>query len=221
MRATDVGQPLGVVASGASSAQLWYAWVGAHTGDVDRFSTKFLSEHERDHLNGYRIREAAERYVVTRSLVRAVLGERLGVEPRELRVSRTDTGKPVVSQGVHFNLSHSGDLILLAMSDQRPVGVDVERKREVLKVGALTQRWLSEAERGELTRLHERGVDASDAFLRVWSLKEAQLKALGVGISGAAGARLDLVSVLALDHLLEPLSAGRSSDSYVGAIAFA
>ena len=221
MRATDVGQPLGVVASGDSSAELWYAWVGEHARDVDRFSGEFLSGDERAHLDGYRIREAAERYVVTRSLVRAVLGERLGVSPRDLRVSRTDTGKPVVSQGMHFNLSHSGDLILLAMSDQRPVGVDIERRREVVKVGALTRRWLSAAEKTEVARLRERGADESDAFLRVWSLKEAQLKALGVGISGAAHARLDLVAVLALDHLLEPLSQRDPSDSYVGALAFA
>ena len=180
-----------------------------------------LSNDERQHLNGYRIREAAERYIVTRALVRSVLSERLGIPAPAIRVSRTDTGKPVVTEGVHFNVSHSGDLVLLAVSDDQPVGVDIERKRTVLKVHALTQRWLSDIERTNLARLRELGIDESDSFLRIWSLKEAQLKALGVGISGSARAELHRVHVMPLDELLDPLSGPRDGGGYVGAIAFA
>jgi 4'-phosphopantetheinyl transferase len=94
---------------------------------------------------------------VTRALVRSVLSERLGIAAPAIRVSRTDTGKPIVTEGVHFNVSHSGDLVLLAVSDDQPVGVDIERKRPVLKVNALTQRWLSDRERANLERLRAEG----------------------------------------------------------------
>ncbi|MGH7678157.1 MAG: 4'-phosphopantetheinyl transferase family protein, partial [Gemmatimonadaceae bacterium] len=137
------------------------------------------------------------------------------------RVSRTDTGKPVITEGVHFNLTHSGDLILLALTSDRAIGVDVERRRPVTKVHALTDRWLSETERRHFDGLRALGESDSDAFLRVWSLKEAQLKALGVGISGASSANLAGVEVLPLDGLLDRLDGPHAGQGYVGAVAFA
>lgn len=221
LRPTDVGCQLGVASSRNGSAEIWYAWAGDHAEDIERFSRDLLSDEERAHLAGYRVREAAERYVVTRSLVRAVLSDRLSLSPREIRVKRTDTGKPVLTQGLHFNVSHSGDLILMAISDDRAVGVDIERKRDVQRVDALLGRWLSNEEQSAFSNLRARGVSPSDAFLRLWSLKEARLKALGVGISGASRARLDLVDAFPLDNLLDQLAAQRSGPEYVGAIAFA
>ena len=130
-------------------------------------------------------------------------------------------GKPVVAEGIHFNVSHSGDLILLALSPERAVGVDVERRREVPRVQAMTERWLTAAERADVASLRARGASDSDAFLRVWSLKEARLKALGVGISGASRAPVDAVHALPLDHLLDPIAGDRYGQGYVGAVAFA
>lgn len=221
VRASEVGGHLGVASSRQGSAEIWYAWAGDHVADIERFSRDLLSDQEQAHLLGYRMREAAERYVVTRSLVRAVLGERLAISPRDIRVSRTDTGKPVITQGIHFNVSHSGDLILMAISDERAIGVDIERKREVQRVDALLHRWLSAEEQAAYTSLHHAGASASEAFLRLWSLKEARLKALGVGISGASRARMDIVEAFPLDNLLDRLAAQRPDPGYVGAIAFA
>ena len=188
--------------------------------DVDDFSRRFLSDVECERLESYRSRAAAERYVVTRSLVRVVLGAHTGVGPRDLRVRLTPSGKPE-AEGVHFNVTHSGDVVLLAVCDDRPVGVDVERRREVQRVTALIDRWLTAEERRELDGLRNRGLEDSDAFLRVWSLKEARLKALGVGISGAADAPLDAVVARELDELLEPVRREESDAGYVGAVAFA
>src|SRR2546430_8417120 len=138
--AGDVGARLGKVSAASAVADVWFAWVGDHARDVDRFSREYLSSEEDARRRQYRSREAAERYVVTRSLTRIVLSEHLGIPAREIRVSRTETGKPVVTRGAHFNVSHSGDLVVLALSDARPVGVDVERKREVVRVQALVAR---------------------------------------------------------------------------------
>jgi len=218
---SDVGARLGTVEVESGIADVWFAWIGDHARDVDTFSREYLSPEERAHVPEYRIREAAERYVVTRSLVRIVLSQRIGLPPREIRVTRTDTGKPVVTDGVHFNVTHSGELVLMAVSADRPVGVDVERKREVARVQALVARWLTDAERSDLARLRTRGLTESDAFLRVWSLKEARLKALGVGISGASRAPLGGVQVRPLDDLLESLVSDHDDHGYVGALAFA
>lgn len=203
-----------------TAAEVWFAWVGDHARDVDYFSRECLSAEERERLVVYRTRELAERYVVTRSLVRSVVAERLGVSASELLVTRTDAGKPVVSGGVHFNVSHSGDLILLALSDTRAVGIDVERRRDVARVPSLRQRWLTHPERDQMDRLIAGGASASDAFLRIWSVKEARLKALGVGISGALGVELETIEAHPLDALLGVVARERA-ESYVGAVAFA
>lgn len=215
-----MGQRLGVVTAQGAKAEIWLAWVGDHVRDVDDFSRRFLSDVECERLESYRSRAAAERYVVTRSLVRVVLGAHTGVGPRELRVRLAPTGKPE-AEGVHFNVTHSGEVVLLAVCDDRPVGVDVERRREVQRVAALIDRWLTADERRELDELRKRGIEDSDAFLRVWSLKEARLKALGVGISGASGAVLGAVVARELDELLEPIARRRDDSGYVGAVAFA
>lgn len=204
----------------AGRADIWLAWVGDHVRDVDDFSRQYLSDVECERLESYRSRAAAERYVVTRSLVRTVLGAHTGVSPRELRVRLTSMGKPE-AEGVHFNVTHSGEVVLLAVSDDRPVGIDVERRRDIARVQALIDRWLTPDERAELEALRKIGLDDSDAFLRVWSLKEARLKALGVGISGAATATVGLVVARRLDDLLEPLTRGPGEPGYVGAVAFA
>lgn len=187
---------------------------------MDEFSRRFLSQAECERLELYRSRAAAERYVVTRSLVRTVLGAHTGIIPKDLHIRLTASGKPE-AEGVHFNVTHSGDIVLLALCDERAVGVDVERRREVARVGALIERWLTAAERLELDRLRERGLDDSDAFLRVWSLKEARLKALGVGISGAGSAELGRVVAQDLDDLLRPVARNADEGGYVGALAFA
>ena len=214
-----VGAYVGTARSAHASADLWAARVGEHVGDVETYGRLLLSPDEQRRLAAYRSRESAERYVVTRALVRVVLGARLGVDPCDVVISHTDRGKPVLAESLQFNVSHSGDLILLAVSADRAVGVDVERRRDVERVQALVARWLTPDERDQVARIAESGLAVSEAFLRVWSLKEARLKALGVGIAGAAGARLDQVDAVPLDEVLEPLA---SDDvAFVGAVAFA
>src|SRR5205085_9792868 len=134
------------------------------------------------------------------------------------RVQHTDTGKPVIAGNCHFNVSHSVNLIVLAVGERRAIGVDVERVRNVPRVEALARRWLTVPERAELQRQTQSGLSESDAFLRVWSLKEAHLKALGVGISGASDPLLQQTEVRSLDHLLGRLERRAGERGYVGAL---
>ncbi len=218
--AAEIGTALGQVPVGTRVVELWFALVGDHAADVERFSQQVLSDEERARTRLYRSRDAAERYVLTRSLTRAVLGARLGAQPRSVPVTHTAAGKPL-APGLHFNVSHSGDLILLAVCDTHAVGVDVERKRDIPRVRALEQRWLSDAERVDLRRLEASGSTPSDAFLRVWSVKEAKLKALGVGISGAGVAETRSIEALPLSEELLGRVGAASRERYVGAVAFA
>ena len=216
----SVGVHVGLARSARCSADLWAARVGEHLGRLDEYGRALLSADEQARAAKYRSRDSAERYVVTRALVRDVLAARVGVGPRELDIRQTERGKPVLTGALHFNVSHSGDLILLAVSADRAVGVDVERRREVERVDALIGRWLTDTERADVERIAGSGLRRSEAFLRVWSLKEARLKALGVGIAGASGADLRQVDAVPLDEVLESISDGADT-GFVGAVAFA
>lgn len=218
---TRVASRLGTVRAPTTGvADVWFARVGDHSHDVDRYTRDLLSSDERERVREYRSRDTAERYVVTRSLVRCVLSQQLGVAPPAVPVGRTEAGKPIVTSGVHFNVSHSGNLVLLALSTDRDVGIDLERRREIPRVEALVERWLTPGEREDVGRRIANGAELSDAFLRVWSCKEARLKALGVGISGAAGTTFRAVDAVPLDDLLDQIV--RIGDAgYVGALAFA
>jgi len=219
MRASDVGGRLGSVAGRSAKAELWYARVGDHASQVDQLRDDCLSSEEQQRYSRYRSRDAAERYVVTRSLVRLALSERLDVDPRALALGRTEMGKPTV-RGLHFNLSHSGELIVLAICDDRDVGVDIERRRRVERVEALEARWLTAAERSSLDAARNSGADSSDAFLRIWSMKEARLKALGVGISGATSGIAEDLEAISLDETLARIPPSQDKQGYVGALAF-
>lgn len=208
-----------VLAPTAGAADVWFARVGEHAAEVDRLADAVLTAAERRTLSAYRTRDTAERFVVTRSLVRCVLAKLLRVAPTDVPVRQTESGKPVVD-GVHFNVSHSGDLVLLAASADREVGIDLERRRDIHRVEALVQRWLTPEEREDVGRRVANGADPSEAFLRVWSFKEARLKALGVGIARASMASFRAVDAVPLDDLLAQI-VGPGDAGYVGALAFA
>jgi 4'-phosphopantetheinyl transferase len=88
-----------------------------------------LPPAERDRAGGLRRREARERWVAGRWALRSVLGRYLGQEPAAIELRFGDRGKPMLSapeEPLQFNLSHSGELALIAVASGRQVGIDVQ-----------------------------------------------------------------------------------------------
>ena len=113
--------------------------------------------------------------------VRALLASYLGVAPETLRCERGEHGKPWLA-GLQFNLSHTGTALLLGVSWNIELGVDLERiARPIRSLPELAQRWFAPREALALARLPEAMQPL--AFLRLWTCKEAVLKCSGVGIS--------------------------------------
>jgi len=113
--------------------------------------------------------------------------------PAQVRLERGEHGKPFLPErpGLQFNLSHSGGALLLGIGHAQPLGVDIEtaaRRRPVLE---LARRYFSAAETAALGRLD--AARQQEAFLNLWSCKEAVVKALGRGIGfGLARVAFDL-----------------------------
>ena len=117
-----------------------------------------------------------EPWIAARVALRTVLGERLGVAPSEVVFALGAHGKPELpGSSVRFNLAHSGDRALIAVSDVE-VGVDIER---LARSSRAVERTLTEGERAAL------GPDRHIELLRVWCRKEALAKAIGGGLGWA------------------------------------
>jgi 4'-phosphopantetheinyl transferase len=155
-----------------------------------------LEKEERDQVYRYRRPEDRQRTLLGRGVLRLVLGDWLGLDPVSLRFATGPHGKPeLVGHGPsllqdkrpHFNLSHSGDLILLAFHTDAPVGVDVERMRPDLDWHAIARRCLDPAQVESLLALPP--AEAASAFMESWCALEAGLKAGGVGLAQASEAQ--------------------------------
>jgi 4'-phosphopantetheinyl transferase len=108
------------------------------------------------------------------------------VPPGELSFEIAEFGKPALltttqGQRLEFSLSHSGSVTLLAITRDRPVGVDVEQWNADVEHARVAERFFSHAERQALASLHPDSV--VEGFYSAWSRKEAYLKATGDGVS--------------------------------------
>ncbi|GEM_PF-852792 len=145
-----------------------------------------LTPEERQRHGAYRLPADRLRFLLGRASLRLLLGHWLRQPPNAIPLLAGPHGKPHCPSPAApaFNVSHSGDLILLAFHPAHPVGVDVERARPDLAWEPIARRVLDPAERTALHALP--AADQVPAFLVAWCRLEARLKARGVGLGGAA-----------------------------------
>ena len=156
--------------------------------DMGADATSLLDAAETERAQRFVYAHDWRRYVAAHAWLRRILGAYLGVPPQQLRFATGAYGKPVLLQGPHgagqaalcFNLSHSKDLALIAVSAGMEVGVDIEAVRDDLPGPDLAAGVLSAAELEELAQCD--APDHATTFVACWARKEACLKALGVGL---------------------------------------
>ena len=160
-----------------------------HTKDITCGSPEaqaleaLLSDDERSRRARYRGEEAQYQFLLSRALLRRVLGKISGERPEALIFRPSDTGKPLLANvpELHFSLSHSGQWIALAVSCEADIGVDIEqplRPRNFLRIANHyfhpDEQALLASSPPELLPVH---------FYRLWTMKEAFFKGRGTGIS--------------------------------------
>jgi len=134
--------------------------------------------------------ELKRRAIVSRGLLRRALGAALGRDAAEVPIALGEKGKPHLAERadsarLDFNLSHTGDLWLLALVAAGPVGVDIEAPRDETEWDELAERYFSDKERAEFAALPAER--RKEAFFRIWTQKEAFLKARGSGLATPLG----------------------------------
>jgi 4'-phosphopantetheinyl transferase len=159
--------------------------------EAERQLAENLSADERERAERFTDLRAKRQFVVGRGTLRELLSRYTGVEPELLRFAFEGAGKPVLaeSRNVEFNLSHSGGIVVYAVTPARAVGVDVEHIREIPKAVQLAKRFFSESEHA---RVAGAASDAKDReFLSLWVTREARAKAVGTTVFRGLESRRD------------------------------
>lgn len=170
---------------GAAELHLWRASLAPGAGAIEELAG-LLSLDERERAARFVFARDRDRFVVARARLRQILGSYLSTDPRRLRFAYGAFGKPALEglaggHQISFNLSHSGELALYALTSGPRVGVDVELVRQNLEYAALLTDVFSPPERQAIAELPEEL--RCEAFFRGWVCKEAYIKASGEGLS--------------------------------------
>lgn len=136
-----------------------------------------LTPEEQARAARYRVGAVRDQFTLARGVLRRLLGGYLGLAPERVPILAAAGGKPHLDGGgLHFNLSHTPGLAVVAIAPVR-VGVDAEKRRDIPDADGLVRRFFSAAERASYFALPA-GV-RPDAFYRGWVCKEAVIKAAG------------------------------------------
>ncbi len=140
-----------------------------------------LDPAERDRARRFRFPADQDRYIVGRGMLRLLLAQQVGQAPDQLRIGYEAAGKPkLIDHPLQFNLAHSGGLGLLAVTRKETVGVDVEWMRPSIEIESIAGRYFAPDEQTLLGSLP--GPERVTGFFRVWTRKEAYMKATGMGL---------------------------------------
>lgn len=120
-------------------------------------------------------------------VLRLLLGAYLDIPGRDVTTVAGENGKPMLApalarSGLAFNLSHAGDRLAIAVAKGMPVGIDIEAPEREVRWQRLAERWFSRAESDWLIALDPHA--ARREFLRLWTVREATIKAMGATIAG-------------------------------------
>ena len=141
---------------------------------------RLMSGEELERASRFRFGILRDRYIRGRGMVRRVLSRYLDISPEDLRFGTGDHGKPFLLEGsIHFNLSHSLDIAVLAVGQQHPLGIDIERFDREVDFDRLAERCFRESEWDRFRAYEDRA--KAEAFFWLWTAKEARMKATGEG----------------------------------------
>jgi 4'-phosphopantetheinyl transferase len=141
-----------------------------------------LSDEEHERAARFVFPHHRDRHIVAHSVLRHILARYCAIEPAALILRATDVGKPYVaalSGAISFNLAHSADRAILAVSSSREIGVDLEQIRTVEAL-AICRSYFFGAERDAIESAPAE--EMQSMFFRYWVAKEAVLKAQGIGL---------------------------------------
>ena len=155
--------------------------------DQHKYLISLLSPEEIKRSERFIFERDSYRYQVTHSMKRLILGNYLDCDAQYLRFEVGNYGKPSLASlqnvlNIQFNLSHSHNLILIAVTRADSIGIDIEYYKKKLSIESLAEIIFSPLERKFFSELKSQQ-ERKKVFFRCWTRKEAYLKAIGTGLT--------------------------------------
>ncbi|MEX6507230.1 4'-phosphopantetheinyl transferase superfamily protein [Jiella sp. M17.18] len=149
---------------------------------------RMLDADERRRFERYKVEGARREYLVGRALVRTTLSRIADVAPADWRFAANRYGRPAIAPeqahlapGLVFNLSHTRGLVALAVGRSCDLGIDVEMIARESAIHDLAGRYFAPSEAAYAWAAE--GAELTERFFAFWTLKEAYIKARGMGLA--------------------------------------
>jgi phosphopantetheinyl transferase len=171
----------------SSDVYIWYRSTASLTSDVVKLADRYLSTEERFRRD--RLRNEVDRhdFTIAHDLLRRALSKHIDVRPSDWRFDVNNYGKPSIesldpqTRALSFSLSHTRGCVACAITSNALLGIDLELIDRSQRVQEIADRFFSEEEATWLSRCSD---DLRNIrFTELWTLKEAFIKAIGVGLS--------------------------------------
>jgi 4'-phosphopantetheinyl transferase len=183
-----------------NEAHIWLVQTNGESISPGDFKD-LLSSVEQDRASKFKFETDRRRYITAHAALRSIISIYVNSPARELQFASGPYGKPKLAaihdkKKIAFNLSHSHEVALIAVTQDREIGVDVEWVREDFAFDEVAQRFFTTR---EVAALHALPLHLQrEAFYKCWTSKEAFLKVKGTGLSG----KLDEVEIVLTDHVV-------------------
>ncbi len=145
----------------------------------------YLSQEEKHRAERFKFSLHRSRFIASHGFTRSVLAHYLTQCEADISYKKGEYGKPYLADiehhKIHFNLSHTDDLALLAITHDVEVGIDIECKERKTDWQNIVKRFFTPSEQKALFLLPES--EQRNAFFQLWTRKEAYMKVLGTGLA--------------------------------------
>ena len=168
-----------------TDVEVWHVRLDVSEAQLAR-DRELLGPTERARADRFLFDKHRHRWTACRAALRRLLADRTGQSPDQLAFEKGEHGKPYLlpktPTGLQFNISHSDVHALVAMSFGAELGVDLERVNPSRDIDAIAERFFSPLEAQRYFRV-DPAEERLKTFFRLWSCKEAYIKALGLGLA--------------------------------------
>lgn len=170
-----------------NEVHLWRAFLDREKYDIETLA-QILSPDEKNRAHKFHFMLHRNRFIVARSMLRKILGNYLEMEPHKLHFNYSPKGKPSLSleqcnYPLEFNLSHSENIALYAITLDSQVGIDLEHIRPIDNLAKIAQRFFAPQEYEIINKFSQS--EQAKIFYQIWTGKEAYLKATGEGLANS------------------------------------
>lgn len=168
-----------------NDVHIWLNYLNVHEARIKHLYP-LLSSEEKERSERFKFYKHRKAFIASHGFMHNVLACYIDANANEIEFTQTEFGKPSIidiqnKANIQFNLSHSGNMAILAVCKQNAVGIDIEYAERKVDWKGISKRFFTPNEQEQLSKLTEE--EQREAFFQIWTRKEAHMKVTGQGLS--------------------------------------